>query len=205
VIAGVLVAGCSGSGGAPAPPGPIVVHNQQAPTPIQPVSLEIPQIGAHSTLIPLGLLASGPRKGAVDEPDVHHPQQAGYFCVATGPGVPPPSCASGVAPGQVGPAIIIGHVDGSPATDGGPHQQGIFLHLRELRAGDKIEVKRVDGSTVFFQVYRSIQVAKTGFPSQEVYGNTATPELRLITCSGQFVGGQFGYNDNIIVFARMVP
>ena len=205
VIAGVaLVAGCTGNGGAPAPPRGIPVITATAPPPLQPVSVDIPQIGVHSTLIPLGLLTSGPRKGAVDEPDVNHPQQAGYFCVATGPGVPPPACSSGVAPGQLGPAIIIGHVDGSPATSGGAHQLGVFFRLHELRGGDKISVTRTDGSVVTFAVYRSIQVAKTGFPSQEVYGNTATPELRLITCTGRFVGGELGYNDNIVVFARQV-
>lgn len=204
VLLGVaLTAGCSGSGGAPAPPPGPPITNVPAPAPIQPVRVDIPQINAHSTLIPLGLLTSGPRKGAVDEPDVNHPQQAGYFCVAAGPGVPPPSCSSGVAPGQLGPAIIIGHVDGSPAGRGGAHQLGVFFHLHELRAGDVIDVTRADGSVVSFEVYRSIQVAKTGFPSNAVYGNTATPELRLITCTGRFVGGQFGYNDNIIVFAKL--
>lgn len=205
MLSGVaLIAGCAGDGGAPAPSGPIIVHNQPPAPALQPVRVDIPAINAHSTLIPLGLLASGPRKGAVDEPDVHHPQQAGYFCVATGPEVPPLACSSGLAPGQIGPAILIGHVDGSPVTDGGPHQQGVFLHLRELHAGDRIDVTRTDGSVVSFEVYRSIQVAKTGFPAQDVYGNTATPELRLVTCTGQFVGGAFGYNDNLIVFARQV-
>jgi hypothetical protein len=28
--------------------------------------------------------------------------------------------------------------------------------------------------------------------------------LRLVTCGGQFVGGDLGYQDNIIVFLRMV-
>lgn len=199
-----LVAGCSGGGGAPAPAGQPPVHNQAAPPPLQPVRIDIAQINAHSTLIPLGLLTSGPRKGAIDEPDVKHPQQAGYFCSTTATVVPPPSCDSGVAPGQVGPAIVIGHVDGSIAPGTNTHQLGVFFRLHELRGGDKIDVTRTDGSVVTFAVYRSVQLSKSAFPTQQVYGNTATPELRLITCSGQFVGGQLGYNDNIIVFARQV-
>jgi hypothetical protein len=197
-----LVAGCSpGGGGVPAH-GPIVVRNQAPPPPIQPASLDIPQISVHSTLIPLGVVADGPDKGAVAEPDVNHPQQAGYYCVTPQPAPVPPVCTWGVVPGALGPAVIIGHVDGSIRN--GAHQQGVFFRLHELRPGDQVDVTRLDGSVVAFEVYRSVQVDKrTGFPTQDVYGNTTAPELRLITCTGKFVGGPLGYKDNLIVFARL--
>lgn len=166
-----------------------------APPPVQPASIDIPQIGAHSSLLPIGI---NPKTKELAEPDVTHPQQAVYYCQTDV--VPATSCKSGVVPGQAGPSIIIGHVDGSVVH--GAHQEGIFFHLHELRIGDKVAVTRVDGTVLNYTVYRLIQKPKPQFPTQEVYGYTPTSELRLITCSGQFIGGQFGYADNTIVFAR---
>jgi hypothetical protein len=37
-----------------------------------------------------------------------------------------------------------------------------------------------------------------------VYGDFTRPGLRLITCGGQWVGGELGYADNVIVFASLV-
>ena len=39
------------------------------------------------------------------------------------------------------------------------------------------------------------------FPTQTVYGGTRDPQLRLITCGGQFDDKDRRYLDNIIVYA----
>ena len=196
-VLAVLTAGCSTTGGGNAPPrSPVTIRTVPAPLPVQPASIDIPKIGAHSTLLPIGL---DPKTGELAQPDVTHPQQAVYYCVTDV--VPAMACKSGVVPGQVGPSIIFGHVDGSIRN--GAHQEGIFFHLHELKVGDKITVRRVDGTDLTYTTYKIIQKAKTDFPTQEVYGNTAASELRLMTCSGTFIGGQFGYADNTIVFARL--
>jgi hypothetical protein len=44
---------------------------------------------------------------------------------------------------------------------------------------------------------------KSEFPTQRVYGNTETPELRLITCGGAFDEASGNYLDNVVVYARM--
>jgi hypothetical protein len=46
-------------------------------------------------------------------------------------------------------------------------------------------------------------VAKSRFPTSQVYGNVNRPELRLITCGGPRTGA--GYRDNVIVFAAEDP
>jgi len=38
-----------------------------------------------------------------------------------------------------------------------------------------------------------------------VYGDTATAQLRLITCGGTFDSTAHSYNDNIVVYASLVP
>ena len=45
-------------------------------------------------------------------------------------------------------------------------------------------------------------VPEEGFPTLDVYGDTAGPELRLITCGGPFDASARSYVDNIVVFAR---
>jgi sortase (surface protein transpeptidase) len=100
-------------------------------------------------------------------------------------------------PGQVGPAVIVGHVDW-----GG--DRGAFYGLRVMRPGDRIVVDRADGTTAVFRVDTVERHAKDDFPTSEVYGDVGFPALRLITCGGRFDRTARSYEDNVIVFARLV-
>ncbi|MFD0348493.1 sortase domain-bontaining protein [Kitasatospora aburaviensis] len=77
--------------------------------------------------------------------------------------------------GETGPAVLIGHYDTA-------HGPAVFRGLPKLQPGDRIQVKRADGSTVDFKVRSLLQAAKDRFPTEAVYGDTAAAELRLITC-----------------------
>jgi LPXTG-site transpeptidase (sortase) family protein len=101
-------------------------------------------------------------------------------------------------PGEPGPSVVLGHVNG-----GG--QAGIFSRLHELAAGDEILIRRADNTTARFTVTRVDQVPKTNFPTEEVYGDTEGPELRLITCGGTFDPNADSYRDNVIVYAVITP
>jgi LPXTG-site transpeptidase (sortase) family protein len=103
----------------------------------------------------------------------------------------------GPRPGQPGPAVVIGHVD----MDHGP---AVFFRLREMKPGDAVYVDRVDGSTQQFTVTQVRQVAKSDFPTADVYAPDLESSLRLITCGGQFDQASGNYVDNIIVFASPV-
>jgi sortase (surface protein transpeptidase) len=92
--------------------------------------------------------------------------------------------------------VILGHVNG-----GG--QAGIFSRLHELTAGDEVLIRRTDDTTLRFTVTRVDKVPKTHFPTDEVYGDTAGPELRLITCGGSFDRNAHSYRDNVIVYATI--
>ena len=102
----------------------------------------------------------------------------------------------GVVPGDVGAAVIVGHLD----TILGP---AVFEHLKQLRPGDLIEVRMSTGRTVKFSVDGSHVVTKALFPSKEVYGATPDPQLRLITCSEPFDPVAHSYTDNLVVFATL--
>jgi len=57
---------------------------------------------------------------------------------------------------------------------------------------------------VTFRVTRVAEYPKTQFPTDEVYGSTDTPEMRLISCGGRFDCNTRSYEDNIVVYAGMV-
>ena len=177
----VLLSGCAARpvpvAPVPAPGAGTVTPQTVGLPPAEPELLDIPRLGAHSTLVPLGLNADD----TIEVPPVARPMQAGWY-------------RYGPTPGEVGPAVVLGHVDG-----GG--QRGIFYRLKELSPGDEVVVSRKDGSTARFAVSRVQQVDKDRFPAEAVYGDTSEPELRLITCGGSFDRAAHSYRDNIIVYA----
>ncbi|HUC87696.1 MAG TPA: class F sortase [Candidatus Binatia bacterium] len=103
----------------------------------------------------------------------------------------------GPTPGQVGPAIIVGHVDNYESI-------WVFWRLRYVQPGDDIFVTRSDGSTAHFKITALEQYGQNSFPTSIVYGNTNYPALRIITCGGTFSSVTESYNENTVVFATLV-
>jgi sortase (surface protein transpeptidase) len=161
----------------PTPATPIVAATQSAPPgPVaSPASLTIPRIGVSTQLITLGIAGNG----EIQVPPVT--TVAGWYTRSP-------------RPGATGPAIILGHVDSTQ----GP---GVFYRLVELRPGDRIDVRRSDGTAVTFDVTAVQSYAKDDFPTQDVYGPTPDAELRLITCGGAFDSATGHYLSNIVVYA----
>jgi sortase (surface protein transpeptidase) len=143
-----------------------------------PVRLEIPAIGVSSSLVRLGLNPDGTMQVPGDY------QVAGWF-------------TGGPQPGQLGPAVIAGHVDSRT----GP---AVFYRLRDLRPGDQIRVVRADHRVVRFVVESLASYPKRALPSEQVYGATTAPALRLITCAGTFDRARHSYRDNLVVSATRV-
>ena len=100
----------------------------------------------------------------------------------------------GPEPGERGPTVVVGHVD----SQAGP---AVFARLEELVAGDVIDIALDGGGTTSYVVERSERFAKDAFPTRAVYDLTAGPELRLITCDGEFDEATGHYVDNLVVFA----
>ena len=68
-------------------------------------------------------------------------------------------------------------------------------------AYDVVEIDLDDGGTTRFVVQRMERFPKDAFPTLDVYGLTPGPELRLITCDGEFDRSTGHYVDNLVVFA----
>jgi hypothetical protein len=145
--------------------------------PSPPVRLEIPAVGVTSSLVRLGLNPDSTMQVPGDF------QVAGWF-------------TGGPEPGQLGPAVVAGHVDSRT----GP---AVFYRLRDLRPGDEIRVVRADRRVIGFQVESLTSYAKDSLPGEAVYGATTAPVLRLITCTGSFDRARRSYRDNLVVSARI--
>jgi LPXTG-site transpeptidase (sortase) family protein len=102
----------------------------------------------------------------------------------------------GTLPGEIGPAVIAGHVDSVTAP-------AVFARLGELVPGDEIRVTLSSGDVEVFRMDSGTTAPKDEFPTDLVYGPTPTPQLRLITCDGVFDGSTGHYLDNLIVFASL--
>ncbi len=100
-------------------------------------------------------------------------------------------------PGERGPAVVAAHVDWN-------REKGAFSDLRTLEPGDEVTVDRADGVLATFRVNRVARYPKDRFPTDEVYGDVDDPELRLITCGGDFDRDAQSYRDNVVVYASMV-
>jgi sortase (surface protein transpeptidase) len=100
----------------------------------------------------------------------------------------------GTLPGDIGPAVIAGHVDSLT----GP---AVFWRLHELRSGDFVWVTRSDRTVARFRVIEVAQHPRAAFPTARVYGPTPEAALRLITCAGDYDRDRGEYRDNIVVYA----
>lgn len=178
----LVLAGCATAEPQAAPPAKPVPSSVPVSVPfkgLRPTSVKIPKIGAESSLLAVAVKTDG----SISVPSVHTPMQAAWYKLSP-------------VPGDVGPAIVLGHVDGDK-------KPGIFYKLKDLVPGDEVDVDRSDGRKLKFVVDRVTQVPKDTFPREAVYGNSDKPELRLITCGGAFDHAEHSYQDNIVVYANL--
>lgn len=146
-----------------------------------PQRVRVPAIGVDAPIESVGLASDG----TVETPPLDQPRLTGWY-------------RYGPTPGQRGPAVILGHVD--TATTG----PAVFYRLRELKANDRITIRRADGSEAEFSVVRLQKVAKNAFPSRQVYGDISFAGLRLVTCGGSFDSSAGSYDDNVIAYAKLL-
>ncbi|HEY0719334.1 MAG TPA: class F sortase [Streptosporangiaceae bacterium] len=147
----------------------------------EPVAVAIPAIGVRSSLLHLGLNADG----TIQVPSVdNRPMEAAWYKYS-------------VTPGQIGSAVIEGHVD----TLRGP---AVFFRLGALRPGNSIDVILANGVTAVFRVTGVREYAKDDFPTRTIYGTSHYAALHLITCGGAFDFSTGHYLSSTVVFASLV-
>lgn len=165
----------------PAEPDPTETEDSpQAMAASAPTQLTIPAINVDTRLMDLGL-----KGDELEVPPLGKGAPAGWYDRSP-------------TPGEVGPSLIVGHVDS--AKDG----PAVFFDLGDLHHGDTLTVTREDGSKATFSVDDVTDYGKDDFPEFTVYGNTEDPEIRLITCGGQFNEQTGHYEDNIVATGHLI-
>jgi hypothetical protein len=166
------------------PASPAAASTTTGPAPLRvvarstPVTLSIPAIRVAVAVSELGLNPDGTVQVPTDF------QEPGWYRL-------------GPTPGQVGSAVIIGHVDSYR----GP---AVFFKLRSLTAGDPVDVTLADGVVAHFVVTSVAMYPKDQFPAQQVYGSHGYSQLQLVTCGGTFDSQTGHYLSNIVVYSSLV-
>lgn len=169
-----------------APPTAVVVTPPTAAPAATPVSLKagvpvrliIPRLGIDTQVEQVGMLADG----AMGVPaNVWH---VAWFNLGT-------------RPGNVGNAVIDGHLDSAT----GP---AVFLWLRNLQQGDRLFVTDDMGVQRTFEVVDRENYGIKNAPLQHIFGSTDQRSLNLITCSGAWDNKDHIYDQRLVVYTRLV-
>jgi LPXTG-site transpeptidase (sortase) family protein len=126
--------------------------------------------------------------GQMPNPD--GPEDVAYYDFSQWP-------LKGGLPGKGGNVVIAGHVD---YIRYGP---AVFWRLRELEPGDLVTIKMKDGSEVSYKIeFNKVLENVADADWSAIVGSTADESITLITCAGQFAGGE--YNNRQIAWGRKV-
>lgn len=145
----------------------------------QPDRIQIPKIGVDAHIQYVGIAKSGNMAVPTNFTDV------GWF-------------REGTVPGQIGSAVIDGHVDnglGVPA---------VFKRVSELQAGDDIYILTKDGTKLHFKVQESDGYPVGSVPLDKLFDRTDAPRLNLITCEGTWIPAEKMYDGRLVVYAVLV-
>lgn len=140
-----------------------------------PELLVVPKLGVRDQLVNLDAIG-----GNMQLPPA---RKAGWF-------------TGSVTPGEPGVSVIAGYIGGSAA------KGGVFWGLHKLKVGDKVSVRRDNGTVAEFQVTEIASYPKGSFPTEKVYVTSTEPLLRLVT-----TGGTLHPKDppgNVVVYAELV-
>ena len=165
-----------GPGGVMAIVKPTIVRKIQQS---DPVHIDIEKIGIHASVQMVGVKPNGALAAPNNFVDV-----GGY--------------AAGTVPGDIGSAIIDGHVDNGLALS------GVFKHLTDAVVGDLISVTKRNGDLVRFIVTDIQSYDYENAPTDLIFNQRNGAFLKLITCGGNWMPHDRTYDRRIVVTAVLV-
>lgn len=147
---------------------------------ITPTHLTILTAKVNATVIPVGVT----KEGKLDVPPNY--TQVGWY-------------KYGTLPGEMGSAVLDGHVDDARSTP------GPFKYLRDAKMGDDISITMSDGRVLHYTITASEVYDIEKFPGEKVFHETGKQYLKIITCHGKYVSAIKTYNQRLIVTAVRNP
>ncbi|OGI82940.1 hypothetical protein A3I95_03005 [Candidatus Nomurabacteria bacterium RIFCSPLOWO2_02_FULL_44_12] len=142
---------------------------------LYPQYLRIPSIGVKAKVQKVGITKLGNMSTPNNYTDV------GWF-------------KYGTLPGEVGSAVISGHVDnglGMPA---------VFADLKDVKVGSDVYIDQASGDTLHF-VVRDIKTYDYKAPTEEIFNQNDAPLLKLITCTGSWISEYRTHNQRLVITA----
>ena len=144
---------------------------------LTPTRVKLDAVGIDAPASPVGIDIG---KGVLGvAPDIH---RTGWW-------------ADGAQPGdKTGTVLIAGHVDSATAG------AGAFFHVKDAKAGARIELATAGGRTFAYKVVSVRSYLKTALPT-DVWSRRGPARLVLVTCGGPFDQATGHYRDNIVLTA----
>ena len=140
------------------------------------VRVQVSTAGIDSAVRPVGVTPDG-QMALPDRPEV-----LGWYRFGPAPGA------------GTGSVVLAGHLDSVR------YGLGPLVGLREVEAGDGVLVTRSDGTVEDYTVTDVRRIDRSALP-EELFARTGPERLRIITCGGEYVPDQGGYQQNLVVTA----
>jgi sortase (surface protein transpeptidase) len=103
----------------------------------------------------------------------------------------------GPAPGQVGSAVIDGHVDN------GFGLSAVFKNISDLKPGDDMYVETASSTRLHFVVNDIEDYPAADVPKNLLFTRADAPRLNLITCAGEWDASAKAYDHRTVVYATL--
>ncbi len=152
---------------------------REIPPAEEPVTLRIPKLKIDAKIQQTGLNAKGNMGVPTNYSDV-----AWY--------------KHGTIPGQMGSAVIDGHVDN------GLGLSGVFKDLEKLEKGDDVYVVTKSGRELHFEVLSVNSYPYKAVPLDVLFTRKDDARLNLITCGGTWIKSEKTYDQRVVVYTRLV-
>jgi len=165
--------------GIPAPAPPQTAFGENIATTSLPSRLIIPALNINANVQDLGINSIGNMQAPDNFTDV------GWY-------------KYGTVPGQLGSAVIDGHVDN------GLGLAGVFKQLDSIKVGDDVYVQTIGGQKLHFVVSDIEIYPYQNVPLNTVFAQSDTARLNLITCDGTWVNGKDTYDERLVVYTTYV-
>ncbi len=104
----------------------------------------------------------------------------------------------GPKPGQIGNAVLAGHLDNGFGLD------AVFADINKLIPGDEIKVQDALGNTFTFAVTDTKTFSVTNADTNAIFGSSTERHLNLITCDGTWIEDKKMYDKRLVVFTELI-
>lgn len=101
------------------------------------------------------------------------------------------------APGEVGNAVIDGHLDTALST-------AVFWRLGLLKPGDQVLVTTTRNRLLTFEVEAVRSYTLADAPLDQIFGPSGERRLNLITCAGAWDAAKHAYDERLVVYTHLV-